>query len=146
MGACSTGYLEAFFWSQQYKVVTGSSNGTPGTVPGYYRCTCVYHSSTRSTKCTSKYMYKVYHRNIDTTTCSIKSLGTHSYIFNYTCCIEKKPFSKRTHSTFLLLQHYSCHCQLANKPLCSCPFPFLLLPKEDQLHYIFCPLISLWMQ
>jgi len=21
MGACSTGYLEAFFWSQQYKVV-----------------------------------------------------------------------------------------------------------------------------
>ena len=144
MGACSTGYLEAFFWSQQYKVVQVVVTVHPVRYPGTTG-TCVYHSSTRSTKCTSKYMYKVYHRNIDTT-CSIKSLGTHSYIFNYTCCIEKKPFSKRTHSTFLLLQHYSCHCQLANKPLCSCPFPFLLLPKEDQLHYIFCPLISLWMQ
>ena len=97
MGACSTGYLEAFFWSQQYKVVQVVVTVHPVRYPGTTG-TCVYHSSTRSTKCTSKYMYKVYHRNIDTTTCSIKSLGTHSYILHlfqlHLAVLKKNPFQK----------------------------------------------------
>ena len=34
MGACSTGYLEAFFWSQQYKVVQVVVTVHPVRYPG----------------------------------------------------------------------------------------------------------------